>query len=612
MNIQPSLISIPNNQSQVSDSSEPIKPSVNLLNVLTQTFEGQNKHAGDAVTVKATIPSGDATASVQIASTNAVANQAFNKEAASFPLECNPRFKDGKPIIVQIARIPDDLALCEDDLYEIFALINEHTINQPYPCAPDDYEKYDDETRIWRPNHNGTHSARQVRLLEAVMDLMETNGSKEVRELWHNVSEEEIINLKLAAYLYRAGRVDETNFRHSKPDDYQTRSALIYEAYAKELQVSPEVVAWTKLLLVNSGKPIGARSEVDIDRIPKNLLCHNILWAMHELDIMRCSTDYDKILAHIREIIFSLIENRYETVSFTIQLLNFAEKLCHSTGSEIVYELFEDEGNLDLFHDCSVDGAYCWKILKDWALPSWNFKSLHKDAILKTNSEMTDFLDIQQFEDDPNGLLPTESLALYVYTLSTSDHTYKTMNRIIQIYTKRNQKTYLSDLFFDNERSLPSEYCLAWHAEFALKTTLFAIDALKKLPATNFPLLYRSVYLTANEAAIYKPGSIVTENRFLSTSLDLDMAWKTCSKRSKGEKVLFIFHNSFSGKDIAQYADCNEREVLFPPSKKFRVKQIFVFKKGDKPTEDSIVPENYTQIDLVEEDEKKDQATAAA
>ena len=61
---------------------------------------------------------------------------------------------------------------------------------------------------VHRPNHNGTHSARQERYLEALFDIVEKKGSLTAQTELGKLSAQEKLNLKLGAYFLRAGRVD--------------------------------------------------------------------------------------------------------------------------------------------------------------------------------------------------------------------------------------------------------------------------------------------------------------------------------------------------------------------------------------------------------------------
>lgn len=112
----------------------------------------------------------------------------------------------------------------------IFEKINKECINKPY--AGDRHHVF--ESNVWRPNHNGTHSARQAHLFEVLHKLIKTESSQP-----YNFSNEELNSLQLAAYCYRAGRVDETG---GGKDQNRLRSAQVYEAHARQMGFSDQVV----------------------------------------------------------------------------------------------------------------------------------------------------------------------------------------------------------------------------------------------------------------------------------------------------------------------------------------------------------------------------------
>ena len=168
---------------------------------------------------------------------------------SSYMITGNPR--PGKmhiPIRIPIAKV-SDLRLTESNLPEIFRRANEVTVNTRY--AVQNTSRVVAGKMVHRPNHNGTHSARQARHLEALFSLVEHRGSAEAQGQLRNLSQSEKLNLSLASYFLRAGRVDESSHKNPPADDYYTRSAMIYEQYAKQMGGNPATIAWTKKLMIN-------------------------------------------------------------------------------------------------------------------------------------------------------------------------------------------------------------------------------------------------------------------------------------------------------------------------------------------------------------------------
>src|SRR5437868_2576092 len=122
---------------------EPPKQIAAAQAALKSGVEAQHKQAPAALTpltTKVVHVGAAAACAAEATSANAVAQPILTKDQPTFFIVCNPRFKNGDPVFVQIAQLPPDLTLNEDNLYLLFGLINEHTINQPNPCDPDDFE----------------------------------------------------------------------------------------------------------------------------------------------------------------------------------------------------------------------------------------------------------------------------------------------------------------------------------------------------------------------------------------------------------------------------------------------------------------------------------------
>ncbi|MBA2368530.1 MAG: hypothetical protein H0V82_05855 [Candidatus Protochlamydia sp.] len=287
----------------------------------------------------------------------------ITSEKPSFVIEGNKRVGNDSKIWIPIAKIKT-LTLKEENLEKIFSLANQFTLNTPYPIIYD--SRWIDGHLIHRPNHNGTHSARQARSLEALFDLIEKKGVPAAQKNLKNLSAYEKINLKLAAYFLRAGRVDETSHKTSPADDYYTRSALIYEAYAKQLGVSSALIEWTKAIIVDSCKPIQLCRKANAD--PKSQFAYDLLTTVHEIDLVRCfAASRIADTAEKTKIRLSKLIHRSEKNGDL--LYEFAKTLCAVTGSSRTVDGYK--GNAKLFADCSINGNICWRKVHKTPFPEW-------------------------------------------------------------------------------------------------------------------------------------------------------------------------------------------------------------------------------------------------
>jgi len=199
---------------------------------------------------------------------------------------------------------------------------------------------------LHRTTHNGTHSARQALLMEILLDHLKNSP----------FSEEEKLHLILAAYFLRAGRVDESSHKHSNPDDYYTRSALIYEAYAKQISSSRKTIEWIKLLIKNSCIPQGIRDPA-VDSHDKNRIGYELLTLVHEVDLIRVFSK-----AYIEAVTVPAIQKRLIFLATPLSYdttMDLGKKLCEITGVDHCYSQRPPKERE--FVLCSTRGDYCWE-----------------------------------------------------------------------------------------------------------------------------------------------------------------------------------------------------------------------------------------------------------
>lgn len=272
-----------------------------------------------------------------------------------FFIRVNRRPGFDQDILIPIARMPE-IELTERNLPQIFEIVNTHSVNIPYAYR-NDFEMFY-KCGLSRQLHNGTHSARQVRCIEALFDLVRKRGSENSKKHLASFSEHEVLNIKLAAYFLRTGRVDEES--HKSGDDYYQRSALIYEAYARQLRIQEPTIQWTKMLINHSCKPITLEN-------PRDQFTHQLLSTSHNLDLVRCSSvkEYEGVMKKVRE---SLERLGIDPLATLEPLKNFAIALCQATGSKLYYTR---GGNKELFEECSKHGTFCWEAVQKTAIPDW-------------------------------------------------------------------------------------------------------------------------------------------------------------------------------------------------------------------------------------------------
>ena len=252
----------------------------------------------------------------------------------------------GKIFIAKIKKTKDQKQLITDRVLStkewsnVFEKINQYCINQPYAGAS--YHRLNKNT--WRPNHNGTHSARQVRSFEVIYDLV----SQSNQGMKLQATPEELNSLKLAAYCYRAGRVDETGMGR---DQNRARSAQIYEEHAKQLGLSQNTIEWTSAIINRHySEPLSD---------PRQECAYQILDIGHRLDLHRCF-NRKKMKGEVEHIRKAL--GQWGLESHTPSLCRFAIHMIRSTGCRIKsphYEWYNEKQ----FSHFSQQGGQCWEML---------------------------------------------------------------------------------------------------------------------------------------------------------------------------------------------------------------------------------------------------------
>jgi SidE phosphodiesterase (PDE) domain len=269
----------------------------------------------------------------------------------------------GSPISIPIANCRH-LTLNENNLKYIFKLANQFTLNTAYP----DTDGHGDKTKpgaskrylkeiIHRENHNGVHSACQVRCMQVLFDLVEEKGKVGERKKFHSLKNEEKLSLLLGVYFLGAGRINEES---STEKSNNARSAAIYEAYARQLGVSEKTLQWTKALLVNSCEPEFIKCEgVPFDE--KFRFASNLLYVVHHLDLARHHTklQMEEVEKDLKEKCTVLFSEAPSAISKP--LFDFSKKLCAATGTSVKAE--EIPLNPSQFEKVSVDGALCWEVV---------------------------------------------------------------------------------------------------------------------------------------------------------------------------------------------------------------------------------------------------------
>lgn len=285
------------------------------------------------------------------------------------------RGDEANPIRIPIANCRGLNLKSKEGFREACTRINERTINIPYPAAT--FGAYGNTSHfpvngqfIFRPGHNGTHSGRQVRYGEVLLDLLsQKNGS--YAEIVKSLTADEIAQFKLALFCLGAGRANDLGWVESN-DDFYLRSALVYEEYASQFTFDPpekknEFISMMKDMIQSSAVPMKFLSKDLADRIKadeKLTLFYHLTSIVHRLDLQRVK-DAKHFEDEEEEINFSLkiigLEN------YILRLVNFAGAALRATGvrNKAQNEKFplKDDPSQQRFAVASHDAKKCFEYL---------------------------------------------------------------------------------------------------------------------------------------------------------------------------------------------------------------------------------------------------------
>lgn len=291
-----------------------------------------------------------------------------------YQLVGRPSEKGEIPIIVCIGKLPTELASDETCLPEIFDVVNRFTIQKPYPCDPMRILDVGDAI-VFRPNHDGTHSTRQVRLLETLLECLLAHGTQSVKEILKGLAPSQRLPLKLGTFSLRIGRVDETNThtKHSDTNGWKTRSAQIFRAYATQLpaeRVSKDQINWVASLISQACNPEELLPKA-ITQDDKSYFGVQLLACVHELDLYRCYTkeEMQKPIEKVKSFLFIQTGDSGKANDFQSRLEKYALNLMVATGTGIRYT--DQKYNLPLFRANSLDAKHCWQTTGNVEKPIW-------------------------------------------------------------------------------------------------------------------------------------------------------------------------------------------------------------------------------------------------
>jgi nicotinic acid mononucleotide adenylyltransferase len=258
-----------------------------------------------------------------------------------------------------VAILERPLAPTLENLRQIFNLANGISINRSYPKQKHDIE-FNEKGKTYtcfRPNHNGTHSYRQVRYLEVLLDLTKNYGRKEAKDFCQRLTDEEIVNLKLATFFLRAGRLDESG--PESPDPKRLRSFELYQHYATCLGVNPKLIEETQSLILDSCTPNNKLDYKNKEPWNPKAFLQTLLTLAHEIDLVRCFPNFETITKPnlVENLSGWVLDPKTNAESVAKDLQDFGIEANQFVGQQV--QVTKKPYDLLRFYVHSTYGEYC-------------------------------------------------------------------------------------------------------------------------------------------------------------------------------------------------------------------------------------------------------------
>lgn len=267
-------------------------------------------------------------------------------------------------------------------LIDIMQKISDITINQAYQLAPELFlnAKLDDKAfKIYRPNHDVTHAMRQFFYAQRLLITIQESGPERWKNVTLKLTQEETAILTLASFCLRIGRLNEDSDKSGSK--HKLYSARLFEYIANQLGFSVELVnnvrdaMYCKKPKLRETERYNGFSGISEElKLDKAKFFREVFYLSHHVDLVRCwgskgehkfNAIYEPILKHL----LYLLEDKDQSESSTISLMNYAANACIATGNKVYlispeHKLhFDEKYRKGLKARCVKDVGHCFKKL---------------------------------------------------------------------------------------------------------------------------------------------------------------------------------------------------------------------------------------------------------
>lgn len=194
--------------------------------------------------------------------------------------------------------------------------------------------------KLWRPNHDSTHSVRKTVSAMNLIEIVKENGKPEFKTAALVMTPEQISCLQLASFLSRSGRSNEIDSK--KDPSNLTRSGEIFSIIAKELGFDKDLIKEMQYLLSNHIEPsmieyLDQLFEFKHLSVSQAKLIKKIFETSHHSDLQRCWHDTkesrNKIAGPIKENMRYLLKDKSH--EYTNGIINSMSKMSIYTGEKL-------------------------------------------------------------------------------------------------------------------------------------------------------------------------------------------------------------------------------------------------------------------------------------
>jgi hypothetical protein len=241
------------------------------------------------------------------------------------------------------------------DLNDVMTIISEDLMEKDYSEVQSGGHSGNvnfDGQKAYHQNHGTSHGLRQREYQTQYLELVKQKGTPAFKEAAENLTDQELEIMKLAAFMHRLGRTNESGFQGDPL--YGPRSMQIFTQVALELGFDAKLVDFVagtmnkfrsadEMQKQNVGDTTADPDYSAFSDIPvgcarqKAILFERLIEAGHQTDLVRCwhPKKYPGVRDNIALRLNGMLDPECDTKDIATKFLDIAGTLCRATGAPV-------------------------------------------------------------------------------------------------------------------------------------------------------------------------------------------------------------------------------------------------------------------------------------